>query len=272
MLRGLVKCGTCQVGVSCHKMRGRNGTWHRYYYCHNHDPIRAGGPDKRCPERNIRADALDTFVFDQIRAALLRPDVLAAGEHAVAAHTPTPDDELLAAELARLDRRLDNIQSERRRLVDLYQAGLIDLAEMQRRASDIDHRRRDNDQRRDALTTQRQELAHDNQLRHRVRDFAHRVLAIIDDLDFDQKQALIRLVVEDVHVAGWNVQIQLRIPLDEPPADPPRPPNTGPDQPPPVPPSTEDGLRSLGNHERTQLPTPQSPNRANASTPQPTTG
>jgi site-specific DNA recombinase len=254
MLRGLVKCGTCHVGVNCHKMRGRNGTWHRYYYCRNHDPIRAGGPDKRCPERNIRAEALDTFVFDQLRDALLRPDVLAAGEHAVAAHTPAPDDELLAAELTRLDRRIDDVGTERRRLADLYQTGLIDLTEMQRRAADVDHRRRDLDQRRDALTTQRRALAQDNQLRHRVRDFARRVLAIIDNLDFDQKQTLLRLLVEEVHVTGWNVRIQLRIPLDEPPEDPPRPPRTDADPPPPQPPSTEEGLRSLGDHQRRLTP------------------
>ncbi len=41
------------------------------------------------------------------------------GEQAVAARTPIPDDELLAAELARLDRRLHAIDAERRRLVDL---------------------------------------------------------------------------------------------------------------------------------------------------------
>jgi hypothetical protein len=38
-------------------MRGRNGTFHRYYYCRNHDPLRAGGEHRRCPERNIRAEA-----------------------------------------------------------------------------------------------------------------------------------------------------------------------------------------------------------------------
>jgi hypothetical protein len=78
LLRGVVKCGICQVGVTCHKRRGRNGTWNRYYHCRNHDPIKAGGDDRRCPERNIRSDALDTFVFDQVRAALLRPEVLVA--------------------------------------------------------------------------------------------------------------------------------------------------------------------------------------------------
>ena len=87
LLKGLVKCGVCDVGTNCHKMRGRNGTWHRYYYCRNHDPIKAGGPDKRCPERNIRADALDTFVFDHIRAAITHPDQLLAGEQAVTVRT-----------------------------------------------------------------------------------------------------------------------------------------------------------------------------------------
>jgi site-specific DNA recombinase len=38
LLRGLVVCGSCGVGVNCHKMRGRNGSWHRYHYCRNHDP------------------------------------------------------------------------------------------------------------------------------------------------------------------------------------------------------------------------------------------
>ena len=68
---------------------------------------------------------------------------------------------------------------------------------------------------------------------------------MIDTLDFDQKQTLLRLVVEEVHVTGWHVQIRLRIPLDDNPDDPPRPPN--PDRPGPV--STEDRLRSLGSHK-----------------------
>ena len=249
LLRGLVKCGVCQVGVNCHKRRGRDGTWNRYYHCRNHDPIKAGGNDRRCPERNIRSDALDDFVFDQVRAALLRPDVLTTGEQALTVRSPAPDDELLAAELARLDRKLDATDAERRRLIDLYQAGLLELPELQRRATQVEHRRRDLEQRRDALTAQRQQLTRDNQLRHRVRDFANRVLAVIDTLDFDQKQTLLRLVVEEVHVTGWHVQIRLRIPLDDNLDDPPRPPNPnpGPDRPGPVP--TQDRLRSLGGDE-----------------------
>ena len=216
LLRGLVKCGSCGVGVNCHKMRGRNGTWHRYYYCRNHDPVRAGGEARRCPERNIRADILDNYVFDQLRDVLTRPDVLLTGEHAVATRTPAPDNELLAAELARLDRKLEGLQAERRRLADLYQAGLVELADLQRRASDLDHRRTDVLARQHTLSAERAALTRDNKLRTRLHDFADRARGVIDHLDFDTKQNLLRQLVDDVQVAGWHVKIRLRIPLDEP--------------------------------------------------------
>jgi hypothetical protein len=72
---------------------------------------------------------------------------------------------------------------------------------------------------------------------------------VIDTLDFDQKQTLLRLVVEEVHVTGWHVQIRLRIPLDDNPDGPPRPRSPDPDPDRPGPMSTEDRLRSLGTHE-----------------------
>ncbi|HEY8557540.1 MAG TPA: recombinase family protein, partial [Actinomycetes bacterium] len=254
LLRGLLKCGTCGVGVNCHKMRGRNGTWHRYYYCRNHDPLRAGGEQRRCPERNIRSDALDGFVFDQVRQALLRPQVLLAGERAVTVRAPAPDDQLLAAQLGRLDRKVEAAAAEHRRLVDCYQAGLIDLVELQRRVKELDARRRATTEQRHALADQHDALAKNNRLRQRVGAFAERVLAALHGLDFPQRQQLLRLVVEEVRVSGWNVEIRLRIPLDDHPnGDPPA------IQPPPGPSdprrtSSNDRLRSLGGHQRAQLP------------------
>jgi transposase/DNA invertase Pin-like site-specific DNA recombinase len=259
LLRGLVKCGPCGVGTSCHKMRGRNGTWHRYYYCHNHDPVRAGGQDRRCPERNIRADTLDEFVFGQVRAALLDPAVLLAGEQAIAVHAPVPDDQLLAAELARLDRRLEAARSEHNRLIDLYQAGLIDMPALRRRAAAITARQRGTEQKRASLEAERADLARGNRLRQGVQHFAGRVRAVIDELDPAQRQALLRLLIEDVQVTGWHVKIRLRIPLDEPPGD--DHPRSRTSQPGPAPSgndtptvSAEDRLRSLHGRQGVQLP------------------
>ena len=248
LLKGLVKCGVCRVGSNCHKMRGRNGTWHRYYYCHHHDPLRAGGQDRRCPERNIRADALDEFVFTQVRAALLDPALLLAGEKAVAFRAPVPDDELLAAELTRLDRKLDTARGEHNRLIDLYQAGLIDMTELQRRAATITARQREITHKRTSLAAQRAEPAKGNQLRRGVEHFAARVRAVIDHLDHGQKQQLLRLLIDNVQVTGWHVKIQLHIALPGPPGN--GRPGTDPPQPDPAdgttpPVSTGDGLRSL---------------------------
>jgi site-specific DNA recombinase len=259
LLRGLVKCGPCGVGANCHKMRGRNGTWHRYYYCRNHDPLRAGGQDRRCPERNIRADALDEFVFGQIRAALLTPGLLLAGEQAIAVHAPAPDDQLLAAELARLDRKLDAARSEHNRLIDLYQAGLIDMPELQRRATAIAARQRELEQKRASLAAERADLARGNRLRHGVEHLAARVRAVIDQLDPTQQQKLLRLLIEEVQVTGWHVQIQLRIPLDNPPGGDQThhqtsPPGPAPANNNPSPVSTEDRLRSLHSPQRRLLP------------------
>ena len=82
LLRGLVRCGACRIGVNTHKMVTPSGKVHRYYWCRNHINVRIGGPP-RCSERNIRADALDAFVFEQVRTALLNPDLLVAGQAAV---------------------------------------------------------------------------------------------------------------------------------------------------------------------------------------------
>jgi site-specific DNA recombinase len=217
LLRRLVRCGACQMTVGCQKIVSPQGKVHRYYWCPNHARARLGdNEEQRCPERNIRSEALDAFVFEQVRSALLRPDVLLSAESAITAATPAAGDEILDAELARIDRKIEANRAERRRLADLYQSGLLELADVQRRARDVDSRLGSLAQQREGLISQRQELAAGNLLRQRVSDFAQRATASIDTLTFSQRQQLLRLVVEHVRVTGWQVEIQLRIPLDDP--------------------------------------------------------
>jgi site-specific DNA recombinase len=241
LLRGLVQCGHCGVSVSCHKMRGRNGTFHYYYYCHNHDPLRAGSERRRCPGRNMRANELDDFVFDQVRATMLRPDVLLSGEAAVSTRREAGDDELLAAQEARFDRKIAAVAAERRRLADLYQAGFIEREELLRRGKELELRCRALEAQRQALIDQRKQLAQQNRLRDRIEGFADQVRTTIDRLDFDQRQKLLRLVVDEVRVAGWQVEIRFRIPLDSPP------------EPPDQAVSSRDRLRSLHMHDHSVM-------------------
>ena len=267
LLRRMVRCGRCGVKLACHRATREAGTA-RYYQCPHHDPVRSGGEDRRCSERRIRADELDAFVFDEVANLLACPSLLTAGEAAVAERAPIPDDDLLAAQLARMDRRLEEAEAERRRLADLYQAGVIDQAELTRRAGELEARRNRLGRERQTLADQHAELSQHNRLAQRIEDFAERALASLSTLDFAERQRLLRLVLEDVRVQGWNVELRLRIPLDDDPAHgPPRAPL-------PTPPSAKknrprghrdskeavssnDGLRSIGEHLRVLPELPQ---------------
>jgi site-specific DNA recombinase len=265
LLRGLVECGHCHVGCNCHKMRGRNGTVHRYYYCRNHDLLRAGSEDQRCPERNIRANELDEYVFAQVRQALLDPRALIAGEHAVITGAPIDENELIANQITRITNTIAAAELERSRLLDAYQAGLLELDELTRRTSTVTTRREQLLAEKNALIERTAELSTENRLRRGLASFAERVAASLDELDPDARQRLMRLVVEKVRVTGWRVEIHLKIPLaddgpdnDDPPSDPTSKPG----------PSSDMRLRSLRGHRRLrQLPPRASHRRQGGQTP-----
>jgi site-specific DNA recombinase len=266
LLRGLVECGHCHVTCHAQRMRGRNGTFHRYYHCPNHDVLRAGSDDRRCPERNIRANELDRYVFEQVRQVLLDPHQLIAAERAVIAGAPD-ENQLVATQLKRLDSAIDAKQRERTRLLDAYQAGLIELDELTRRTATLTARRDQLTQEKDALTKRSAELATENRLRRGLAGFAERVAASLDELNFEGRQRLLRLVVEKVRVTGWRVEIHLTIPLpDQPPPDEHRPndgpPDNDPNKPGPEPAeqlSSDMRLRSLRVHRHRVLALPPRP-------------
>jgi hypothetical protein len=87
---------------------------------------------------------------------------------------------------------------------------------LHRRAAAITARQRELEHKRTSFAGQRAELARGNRLRHGVEHFAARVASVIDQLNPDQRQELLRLIIEDVQVTGWHVKIRLRIPLDNP--------------------------------------------------------
>ncbi|MBV9003035.1 MAG: recombinase family protein, partial [Solirubrobacterales bacterium] len=251
LLRGLVECGHCHVGCSCHNSYGRNSVLTRYYYCRNHDLLRAGSEDRLCPERNIRANELDEYVFEQVRQALLAPDQLLAAERAVLTGAPD-ENELVAAQLKRLDTAIEAKERERARLLDAYQAGLLGLEELTRRTGALTTRRAELTREKETLNQRSAELAAENRIRRRLTGFSERIAASLNRLDFEGRRRLLRLVVENVSVSGWRVEIHLKIPLaHEPPpdADPPDHGPPGPDQPKPgpikpAPPSIDVRLRS----------------------------
>ena len=167
----------------------------------------------------IRADELDAFVFNEVKAVLLRPELLLTGEEAVRGRGTVTDNELLDTQLQRLGRQIEEAGAERRRLADLYQANLITLVEVNHRAAEIASRRARLEAEQAELSARHRELASKNQLKKRLANFAARIADGFEQLDFDQRQRLMRLVIDRVRVSGWQVEIHLRVPLDSEPPD-----------------------------------------------------
>jgi hypothetical protein len=63
----------------------------------------------------------------------------------------------VAAKPGRLDRKIEAVCAERRRVADLYQAGLIEQHELMRRATELDGRRRTLETQRGTLACERKE-------------------------------------------------------------------------------------------------------------------
>lgn len=117
-----------------------------------------------------------------MRAALIEPALLLAGEQAVALAQPIPDDELRAAGRARLDRKIDNTAAEKRQRVDLFRGGLIEMPEPQSRSREVAARHDELATKRSALGAERTALAHGNLFRRRVDDLARQIRVVIDQL------------------------------------------------------------------------------------------
>ena len=141
LLRRVVRCRVCDLAMSCHRMRGRNGTFHHYYYCAGHDVLCARRAVGRCPQRNLRSDELDELVWGEVRRHLEHPALIREGYTRLQAQVASPQDDGLADDLRALQKQLTELDREEHRLLDAYQAGLVDLDQLRPRQERLRQRR-----------------------------------------------------------------------------------------------------------------------------------
>jgi len=206
LLRGLVSCGQCRLGCSGLHMP----TGYDYYVCRTKTQSLLLLSGKRCPARYIPARALEELVWRDLCEVLAMPEMIAhAMERARGGHW-LPQE--LQARQANLRRGRTALGHQVERLTEAYLAGVVPLAEYERR-------RRDADARLQALDRQEHELAHDAEcqgetagLAAHAEAFCQRVRKSLADADFDQKRALLELLVDRVIVTDGVVEIRYVVP------------------------------------------------------------
>ena len=206
LLRALVSCGVC--GLSC---TGRSlSPGYRYYQCRGKLSALYSHRDTTCPARLSPAAQLDALVWDDLCQMLTHPETIRrALERAHGGHW-LPQE--LQAHRDTLRHGQASLQRQIERLTEAYLAGVMGLAEYQRR-------RRDLEQRQQALAGQERQLeaqadrqAEITRLGLNVERFCQRASQGLEQASWEQKRQLIEWLIARVVVTNGEVEIRYVIP------------------------------------------------------------
>ena len=214
-----------------------------YYYRCN-PPRTPGG--QICRPNHVRANPLDTLVWEEIRKHLLAPELLVRTQ-AKARESTTLDSSFFATQVDNAKKRLARVRDERRRLIDAYQGGFLEKKEFEDRAQTVAQRVDTLENELQVLEQEHRHAGEGEHLLERLDGFASLLTDRLDAMSFEQRQALVRAVLEEVVLCGDTVKLYFKIPLPKPPP-PARPPGGGSRRKPQV--SSEFALRSRGSTGR----------------------
>jgi site-specific DNA recombinase len=214
LLRCLLTCGECGLAMHGVSQKGAKGAL-RYYKCAGKDCIAIARPAP-CSRAHVKADDLERTVWDHVRSLLGDPDRLLAQFQAFADEAGQAAARGSETE-RKLRTRLDGLARSDRRLLDAYQTEVISLEELQ------DRRRQLADQRHalDLQLEQQRRLCDQRSKAQAVmtdlRAFCERVEIRLDDASFEDRQALLQLVIDRIIVHDGSLEIRHVIPLRSPP-------------------------------------------------------
>ncbi len=206
LLRGLVSCGRCRRGCSGRHMP----PGYDYYLCRTKTQLPLLTPGERCPARYIPARPLEELVWRDLCEVLTAPEMIAhAMERARGGHW-LPQE--VQARRANLHRARAALHQQIGRLTEAYLAGVVPLAE-------YDRRRRDAEARLLTIEGQEHELMQDAdrqgetaRLAAHVEAFCRRVRDGLEQADFDRKRELLELLIDRVIVTDGAVEIRYVVP------------------------------------------------------------
>lgn len=206
LLRALVSCGRCQLACTACTHNGR----YHYYICHGKaDPLRSRREDK-CPARLIPTEQLDELVWQDLCTVLTHPQLISDALQRLQQGAWMPQEFQMRRE--NLRKGMASLAQQRDRLTDAYLQAVIPLDE-------YEHRRRELEQKIQALGEQERELATqlDRQqevagLITSIEAFCQRIQQGLANATFEQKRELVLLLVDRVIVTDGDVEICYVIP------------------------------------------------------------
>jgi site-specific DNA recombinase len=203
LLRSLLVCGCCD--------RRMTGRWTKkpggYYVCKFRYP--KGAPDS-CEGRIVMANEIEPLVWEYVKELLSDSELLQAryeegqGDPAV--------ESTQEREKERIERSLKALEREIDRLIDAYQAEVIELWELKERRERIEEQGRMLKERIKEIEQRRTDREQELRLLEGVEEFLASVRAALKEPSFETKQKVLRLVVDRIVVEDSKVIVHHVVP------------------------------------------------------------
>ena len=216
LLRTLVKCGECGLGMICIRQLSICKKYEYFYYeCKGHSPLTCGRVTK-CLSRRVRADRLDAVVWDALRRLLDTPSIIPQ-LHQTWAAAKQQNLSALTAQQAQLLARRKRLERQRERLLDAYQAEIISLSELQPRRQKLSAELQQIEQEAEQLAETQHQTMHWQQIIENAETFRQLLGENLERLSFEERQAVAHCLISKVVITGEQVDISYVLPFESTP-------------------------------------------------------
>jgi site-specific DNA recombinase len=211
LLQGLAACSGCGYGYYRTSTRTTNKKIY-YYRCLGSDDYRYEG-GRVCGNKPVRADYLDTAVWDHIAGMLADPRLIRGeiDKRLESARTSDP----AAMQRTRLETALAKASAGITRMIEAFGEQLITIDELRARMPDLRARETNLRNQIEALDSQLADRDAYLKLATDLEGFLAQLHNKTEVCTVDERQRVLRLLVKDVLIGPDKITIRHRIPLRE---------------------------------------------------------
>ncbi len=208
-----MECGYAIYGIGPNRSNRRQNL---VYRCGGMDSIRRA-QGRVCTQRPMKAGALEDMVWNQVKRLILTPEVV-LGEYSERLLSKATETTVLENLKSKKAAELRSQIHEKERLLELYQKSIVSLAEIEPRLKNIRDKITKIESEENLLRQEAEERLNNLQLIEQLDAFTSKLKTNLENLDFNEKRKIVRLVVKRIAIDGQKrkINIQHIIPLTRP--------------------------------------------------------
>ena len=200
LLQGLISCKEC--GYSFKKVvSGTKAKGYHYYRC--------AEPGIKCSNPGIRTQDLDEAIWQTLISTLESPDLI---KEEISRRVAELKNEPQQMKIKQLEKKIVNLEIESNRLLDAFQAGHIEMEELNKRMGAL--KREMNNIRRQAaevsIGLSKEQLL---ELTEAVQYFSHHLKGAQNNLTLPEKRKILRMLIKEIQISRGGVEIKHIIPI-----------------------------------------------------------